>query len=168
MCVLIVECVNWKIASNHGRTHQRSELSRVWVWVMNGSHSVNAAIMCMFAPFVFCLVKKFERLASYDIGARIGNPPRKFLPAPIVSPVHFALSNPWRSTNDLWKRLFASKTESALRNVLVHPHDRHLLGMLWNDLLAQFFHNFELRSTPKIFNCIADVLQWLAKQHSIS
>ena len=59
--------------------------------------------------------------------------------------------------------------ESAFRNIPVHPHDRHLLGMLWNDqLFIDTVLPFGLRSAPKIFNCIADTLQCTAKQHSVS
>ena len=47
----------------------------------------------------------------------------------------------------------------AYRNVLIHPADRHPLGMMWDD--KQFFDTtlpFGLRSAPKIFAAIADVL----------
>ena len=50
--------------------------------------------------------------------------------------------------------------ECAFRNVPVHPHDRHLLGMKWEDLLyVDTVLPFGLHSAPKIFNCIADALQ---------
>ena len=59
--------------------------------------------------------------------------------------------------------------ESAFRNVPVHPQDRHLLGMRWNSqLYVDTVLPFGLRSSPKIFNCIADALQWIAKQRGIS
>lgn len=53
--------------------------------------------------------------------------------------------------------------ESAFRNVPVHPHDRHLLGMMWEGkLYIDTVLPFGLRSAPKIFNAIADGLQWVA------
>ena len=59
--------------------------------------------------------------------------------------------------------------ESPFRNIPVHLHDRHLLGMLWNDqLFVDTVLPFGLRSTPKIFNCIADALQRTVKLHSVS
>ena len=59
--------------------------------------------------------------------------------------------------------------ESAFRNIPVHPHDRHLLGMRWNgQLYVDTVLPFGLRSAPKIFNCIADALQWIAKQQGVS
>ena len=59
--------------------------------------------------------------------------------------------------------------KSAFRNVPVHPHDRHLLGMKWEDqLYIDTVLPFGLRSAPKIFNCIADALQWIARARGVS
>ena len=47
--------------------------------------------------------------------------------------------------------------KSAYRNVPVHPDDRGLLGMLWDDqLYVDSTLPFGLRSAPKIFNALAD------------
>ena len=54
--------------------------------------------------------------------------------------------------------------EDAFRNLPVHPHDRHLLGMAWeNQLFVDTVLPFGLRSVPKIFNSIADALQWITR-----
>ena len=59
--------------------------------------------------------------------------------------------------------------ESAFRNIPVHPHDRHLLGMRWcNQLYIDTVLPFGLRSAPKIFNCIADALQWIGRKQGIT
>ena len=59
--------------------------------------------------------------------------------------------------------------ESAFRNVPVHPHDRNLLGMRWNgQLYVDTVLPFGLHSSPNIFNCIADALQWIAMQRGVS
>ena len=59
--------------------------------------------------------------------------------------------------------------ESAFRNIPVHPHDRQLLGMQWDGCLyVDTVLPFGLRSAPKIFNCIADALQWVAKSYGVS
>ena len=59
--------------------------------------------------------------------------------------------------------------ESAFRNIPVHPHDRHLLGMQWNGhLYVDTVLPFGLRSAPKIFNSIADALEWIANQQGVS
>ena len=48
--------------------------------------------------------------------------------------------------------------KNAYRNIPVHPSDRHLLGMEWqNQLYVDGALPFGLRSAPKIFNTIADV-----------
>ena len=50
--------------------------------------------------------------------------------------------------------------KSAYRIVPVHPDDRPLLGMLWQDIDASL--PFGLRFAPKLFNAIADALEWIA------
>ena len=59
--------------------------------------------------------------------------------------------------------------KSAFRNVPVHPADRHLLGMMWkSQLFIDTVLPFGQRSAPKIFNCIADALQWIAKSQGVT
>ena len=54
--------------------------------------------------------------------------------------------------------------ESAFRNVPVHPHDHYLLGLLWNGALyIDTVLSFGLHSAPKIFNSLADALEWITK-----
>ncbi len=55
--------------------------------------------------------------------------------------------------------------KQAYRNVPVHPEDRLLLGMMWEDsLCVDSALPFGLRSAPKIFTAVADALEWIAKQ----
>ena len=60
--------------------------------------------------------------------------------------------------------------DSAFCNVLVHPHHRHLLGMIWNQqLYVDTVLPFGLRSpSPPIFNAIAAALHWTAIQRGVS
>ena len=59
--------------------------------------------------------------------------------------------------------------ENAFRNVPVHPHDRHLLGLVWDGkLYIDTVLPFGLRSAPKIFNAIADGLQWIAMERGVT
>ena len=52
--------------------------------------------------------------------------------------------------------------ESAYRIIPVHPRDRSLLGMRWKgETLVDTSLPFGLRSAPKIFNLVADCLQWI-------
>ena len=57
---------------------------------------------------------------------------------------------------------------SAYRNIPVHPDDRHLLGIFWrgNTFLDDTLP-FRLRSAPKIFNAVADALEWILKHRGI-
>ena len=59
--------------------------------------------------------------------------------------------------------------DSAFRNIPVHPHDRHLLGMIWNEALyINTVLPFGLRSAPKIFNAITAGLQWIETKRGVS
>ena len=59
--------------------------------------------------------------------------------------------------------------EAAYRLVPVHPHDRPLLGMVWKgQIFADPMLPFGLRSAPKIFNAIADALEWYLKSRGIA
>ena len=53
--------------------------------------------------------------------------------------------------------------------VPVHPEDRPLLGMIWDDTLyVDASLPFGLRSAPKIFNALADTLEWILKREGVS
>ena len=55
--------------------------------------------------------------------------------------------------------------QSAFRTVPVHPDDRHLLGMLWEDqLFTDATLSFGLRSAP---NAVADKLQWIIRNRGV-
>ena len=52
--------------------------------------------------------------------------------------------------------------KSAYRIVPVHPEDRWLLGMAWmGKIYIDTVLPFGLRSAPKVFNAIADALEWI-------
>ena len=55
--------------------------------------------------------------------------------------------------------------ENAYRIAPVHPDDRSLLGMAWKgQLYIDTDLPFGLHSSPKIFNAVADALQWILEQ----
>lgn len=59
--------------------------------------------------------------------------------------------------------------KSAYRIVPVHPEDRPLLGMRFQDqVYVDATLPFSLRSAPKLFNTPADALLWILKQHGVS
>lgn len=58
--------------------------------------------------------------------------------------------------------------KSAYRLVPVHPEDRLLLGMFWDGkVFVDTVLPFGLRSAPKIFTAIADVLEWAVRQRGV-
>ena len=58
--------------------------------------------------------------------------------------------------------------KSAYRIVEVHPEDRPLLGMQFDGLLfIDSVLPFGLRSAPKIFNALADALEWTIRQAGV-
>ncbi len=58
--------------------------------------------------------------------------------------------------------------KSAYKTVVVHPEDRLLLGMLWDDrLYVDAALPFGLRSAPKIFTAITDALEWDVHQTGV-
>ena len=58
--------------------------------------------------------------------------------------------------------------KSAFRVVPVHPDDRMLLGMMWDGhYYVDSVLPFGLRSATKIFNALADALQWIVMQNGV-
>lgn len=58
--------------------------------------------------------------------------------------------------------------QSAFRIVPVHPADRLLLGMEWNgNWYVDAVLPFGLRSAPKLFNVIADAIQFIARSQGV-
>ena len=59
--------------------------------------------------------------------------------------------------------------KSAFRLLPVHPADRHLLAMEWqNKIFIDTCLPFGLRSAPKLFNILADLLSWITMIKGIS
>ena len=59
--------------------------------------------------------------------------------------------------------------KSAFRLMPVHPADRHLLAMEWKSgVFIDACLPFGLRSSPKLFNILADLLAWILEQQGVS
>ena len=59
--------------------------------------------------------------------------------------------------------------QSAFCIIPVHPSDRPLLGMEWRQsIYVDTVLPFGLRSVPKLFNAVADVLQFIARNSGIN
>ena len=58
--------------------------------------------------------------------------------------------------------------ESAYHLIPVHPQDRLLQGVVWdNRAYIDAMLSFGLRSAPKTFNAMADALAWLAQREGV-
>ena len=58
--------------------------------------------------------------------------------------------------------------KAAYRNVPVHPDDRWLLGMMWDDgLYVDTVLPFGLRSAPAIFNAVAEALAFVIRGQGV-
>ena len=56
----------------------------------------------------------------------------------------------------------------AYRNIPVHPEDRWLLGMSWRGgVFVDTVLPFGLRSAPKVFNAVADAMEWIVRKNGI-
>jgi hypothetical protein len=59
--------------------------------------------------------------------------------------------------------------QHAFRNVPIHPTDRKCLGMSWKvHVYLDTVLPFVLRSAPKIFNAIADALEWILSNRGVT
>ena len=59
--------------------------------------------------------------------------------------------------------------KSAFRLLPVHPADHHLLAMRWDQhIYIDKCLSFGLRSAPKLFNVLADLLSWILQQQQVS
>ena len=70
----------------------------------------------------------------------------------------------------LGKGALIAKTDikSAYRLVPIRPHDRRWLGMRWKDrVYIDGMLPFGLRSAPKIFNALADAMEWIVAQEGV-
>ena len=66
-------------------------------------------------------------------------------------------------------RLAKVDIEAAYRLVPVHPDDRPLLGIRWEGkLYCSAMLSFGLRSAAKIFNALADALEWIIRSRGVS
>ena len=65
-------------------------------------------------------------------------------------------------------RLAKLDIKSAYRIVPAYPEDRWLLGMRWkNEVYIDTVLSFGLRSAPKVFNAIADALEWIMWRNGV-
>ena len=81
-----------------------------------------------------------------------------------VNLLHYCLEKAARTVLELGRGTCMAKVDirNAYRNIFVQPDDRWRLGMSWRGgIFIDAVLPFGLRSAPKIFNSVADALEWI-------
>ena len=93
------------------------------------------------------------------------------IPSSLCSIKYISIDNAINQILLLGKGTMMAKIDikSAFRLLPVHPADRHLLMMSWNNsVYIDMCIPFGLRSAPKLFNVAADLLQWIAEHNKVT
>ena len=80
------------------------------------------------------------------------------------APFHVTIDDAIQKIVELGPHALLAKIDikSAFRLIPVHPADRHWLAMEWEGkILIDTCLPFGLRSAPKLFNNMADLLHWI-------
>jgi hypothetical protein len=86
------------------------------------------------------------------------------------TPQYMSVENALDIARQLGRGCLLAKMDikKAYRMIPVHPDDRPLLGMQWQDqLYLDATLPFGLRSAPKIFTAVADAAEWIARSAGI-
>lgn len=105
-----------------------------------------------------------------DLSSPEGNSVNDGINPELCSLSYVSVDDAARTVAGLGRGALLAKVDikSAYRMVPVHPEDRMLLGMVWDGALyVDATLPFGLRSAPKIFNTLADVIEWILKQEGI-
>ena len=106
-----------------------------------------------------------------DLSHPVGLSVNDSIPKNLSSIVYITIDTAIQEILWLGKGTMLAKIDvkSAFRLMPVHPMDRHLLGMSWTDgIYIDTCLPFGLRSAPKLFNIMADLLAWILKQQGVS
>ena len=104
---------------------------------------------------------------SYPVGFSVNDS----IPKNLSSIKYITIDNAIQEILRLGKGILLAKIDiqSAFRLLPVHPKDRHLLGMSWTDgIYIDTCLPFGLRSAPKLFNVMADLLAWILQQQGVT
>ena len=89
----------------------------------------------------------------------------------LCSMAYISVDDAIRKIISLGKGTLLAKIDikSAFRLIPVHPADRHLLAMEWQgSLYIDTCLPFGLRSAPKLFNVMADLLEWILLNQGVT
>ena len=106
-----------------------------------------------------------------DLSHPTGRSVNDGIPKDLCSLTYITVDSAIEQIMELGKGTLLAKIDikSAFRLLPVHPADRHLLAMKWSkQLYIDTCLPFGLRSAPKLFNILADLLSWILEQKGVS
>lgn len=106
-----------------------------------------------------------------DLSYPRGNSVNDGVPKDLCSTVYVTIDDAISKILELGPEALLAKIDikSAFRLIPVHPADRHLLAMEWEGkVLIDTCLPFGLRSAPKLFNIMADLLAWILDVQGVS
>ena len=93
------------------------------------------------------------------------------IPKSLCSLSYITIDSAISNILELGRRTLLAKIDikHAFRLLPVHPADRYLLAMRWkNQIFVDTCLPFGLRSAPKLFNILADLLSWVLEQQGVT
>ena len=105
-----------------------------------------------------------------DLSSPEGHSVNDGIPSELCSLLYISVDDAARAVVRTGRGALLAKVDikSAYRIVEVHPEDRRLLGMQFDGLLfVDSVLPFGLRSAPKIFNALADALEWVVRRAGV-
>ena len=135
----------------------------------------NAAILTTGHTSRFGVIPKNHRSNQWrlivDLSYPKGHSVNDGIPRSLCSLKYITIDDAIKQVSVLGPGTLMAKIDikSAFRLLPVHMADRHLLQMKWdNFIFIDTCLPFGLRSAPKLFNILADLLQWIAQRQGVS
>ena len=123
----------------------------------------------------FGVIPKHHKLDSWRLIIDLSHPHNHSIndgiPSSLCSIKYISIDNAINQILPLGKGTMMAKIDikSTFRLLPVHPADRHLLMLCWNNsVYIDMCIPFGLRSAPKLFNVAADLLQWIAEHNKVT
>ena len=123
----------------------------------------------------FGVLPKHHQINSWRLIVDLSHPPgfsvNGGIPKDLCSLHYVTIDDAIKQITKLGSGTLLAKADikSAFCLLPVHSADRHLLQMAWNgSIYVDTCLPFGLRSAPKIFNILADLLQWRLQQQGVS
>ena len=106
-----------------------------------------------------------------DLSHPTGHSVNDGIPSPLCSLSYISVDDAVQNIIKIGRGALLAKVDikSAFRLLPVHPSDRHLIAMKWNhQIYIDACLPFGIRSAPKLFNILADLLTWIAQSNGVT